>query len=161
MVYDTQDKRNVIGNAMKDNFSKALKFVLKWEGYLSENPDDPGGLTIFGISKRHWPKEVEEMSKLELDKALMVAQRIYKTAYWDALDCDNLPYPEDIVIFDSGVNCGVSRAKRWCKDSVSWVDIIMDRLNHYNSLKSSTFMAGWVNRLLALYKEVKDGNIIT
>jgi lysozyme family protein len=49
---------------MKDNFDKALSFVLSWEGGYSNDPDDPGGETNFGISKRSYPNEnIKDMTK--------------------------------------------------------------------------------------------------
>ena len=51
---------------MKD-FDKALKFVLKWEGGYSNDPNDPGGETKYGISKRSYPEL--DISKLTLEQA--------------------------------------------------------------------------------------------
>ena len=41
-----------MGLAMKDNFSSALKEVLKHEGGYSNHPQDPGGATMRGITQR-------------------------------------------------------------------------------------------------------------
>lgn len=37
---------------MKENFEKAFSFVLKWEGVYTNDKDDPGGETKYGISKK-------------------------------------------------------------------------------------------------------------
>ena len=39
-----------------DNFTRAISFVLKWEGGYVNDPADPGGKTKYGISKRYHPK---------------------------------------------------------------------------------------------------------
>ncbi len=65
-------------------FSAALKFALKWEGGYVNDPDDPGGETKYGISKRAHP---------EVDiKNLTVAQagEIYKREYWDSIGLDSI-----------------------------------------------------------------------
>ena len=52
---------------MCDNFKMALEFVLRWEGFVSDVPNDEGGMTIFGISKRSHPKAVMGMHQLILE----------------------------------------------------------------------------------------------
>ena len=39
-----------------DLFDAAVSYVLKWEGGYSNDPDDPGGETNFGISKRAYTR---------------------------------------------------------------------------------------------------------
>ena len=39
-------------------------------------------------------------------------QEIYRTRYWDALRCDELPAGLDYAVFDYGVNSGVSRSAK-------------------------------------------------
>jgi len=80
---------------MKD-FDKAIKFVLKWEGKYSNDPQDPGGETKYGISKRSYPEL--DISKLTLKQA----KEIYYQNYWLKCGCDSLPYPFNIVVFDYG-----------------------------------------------------------
>ncbi len=38
------------------------------------------------------------------------ARRIYRSKYWDALRCDELPPGVDYAVFDYGVNSGISRS---------------------------------------------------
>jgi len=37
-------------------FDQAVEVILKHEGGLADNPNDPGGITNFGISKRSYPE---------------------------------------------------------------------------------------------------------
>ena len=40
------------------DFQKAYKELMRVEGFYSMDPSDPGGETIYGISRRNWPKWV-------------------------------------------------------------------------------------------------------
>lgn len=154
---------------MQENFKKALEFVLKWEGGRSEHPKDPGGLTIYGISQKSYPKEVAQMDALwkqgKKSEALEIAKKIYKANYWDKLNCDALPYPLDIIAFDTAVNMGVGTALSFLKQSKDYRDFLLLRIERYKNLAQTNknltiFLIGWLNRVLDLYKTIsKEGNI--
>ena len=81
-------------------FEDALKFVLKWEGGYSNDPNDPGGETKFGISKRSYPNlDIKNLT-------LKQAKEIYFQNYWLKAGCDKLTSPLDIIVFDTAVNMG-------------------------------------------------------
>src|SRR5262249_10502276 len=42
--------------------------------------------------------------------SLADAKNIYRSKYWDALRCDDLPAGVDYTVFDYGVNSGIGRA---------------------------------------------------
>ena len=136
---------------MKD-FNKALKFVLKWEGGYSNDPRDPGGETNFGISKRSYPNE--DIKNMTLDRA----KEIYYQNYWLKAGCDDLPYPFNIVVFDTAVNMGRSRAIKFIDPYNDWRDYLLKRLYTYSKFKQAKlYFRGWANRTLDLYKLIKDG----
>ena len=91
---------------MIDSWPQALDFVLAKEGGYSNNPMDPGGETKYGISKRAFP--AIDIARLTLEEA----GKIYKRAYWDECNCDELPPPWDFAVFDCAVNQGPMKAKR-------------------------------------------------
>jgi len=134
---------------MEHNLQKALDFVLRHEGEYVNDPDDPGGETKFGISKRAYPNL--DIASLTIEEA----RKIYKRDYWDAIRANFLFDGMDIAAFDSAVNCGVQKTQRWINLSFDSLDLIMFRLEHYNSLNKPMFMKGWINRLIDLWKEVK------
>ena len=143
-----------------NDFEKALKFVMKWEGFISDNPYDSGGLTIWGISSRSHPDAVREMKKLidegNKAEALKIAQDIYYHNYWLKADCDKLTYPLNIIQFDTAVNCGVSRANKLMIASLSWQEYLLNRIEFYTKLKDAKyFIRGWVNRVIDLYQLIK------
>lgn len=91
---------------MKSSYKKALDIVLGFEGGYVDDPDDPGGETKYGISRRSYP---------DLDiKALthQKAEEIYRADYWDKCKCGELPCGVDLVVFDAAVNQGPGFACR-------------------------------------------------
>ena len=130
-------------------FEDALKFVLKWEGGYSNDPNDPGGETKFGISKKAYP--YEDIKNMTLERA----EKIYYENYWLKAGCDKLTSPLDIVVFDTAVNMGVSRAKEFLTASSDWEDFLFRRIDFYTKCnKSNIYLKGWINRVVDLYKNV-------
>lgn len=136
---------------MKKDFNKALKFVLKWEGGYSNDPRDPGGETKYGISKRSYPNE--DIKNMTLERA----KEIYYQNYWLKAGCDDLPYPFNIVVFDTAVNMGRSRAIKFIDPYNDWRDYLLKRLYTYSKFRQAKlYFRGWANRTLDLYKLIKD-----
>jgi len=80
-----------------------IKEVLEKEGGYSNDPNDPGGETNFGISKRSYPElNIKDLTE---EKAIDIYERIWVRAkVWSI--------PEDFqeIYFDMVVNHGRSRA---------------------------------------------------
>lgn len=91
---------------MKEDWEKAIEFVLRMEGGYTLDANDPGGETNFGISKKAYPSL--DIKNLTIEEA----QQIYQRDYWLPCACDELPPPFAIAIFDMAVNMGVVKAKR-------------------------------------------------
>lgn len=91
---------------MNSNWDAAVAFVLKEEGGYTWEETDRGGETNFGISKRSYPNEdIKAMTETR-------AREIYKSDFWNACRCDELPSPLDIAMLDAAVNQGEGAAKR-------------------------------------------------
>jgi hypothetical protein len=136
-----------------NEFRKGLGFVLKWEGDYSIDPDDPGGETKWGISKRAYPSL--DIKNLTPEQACT----IYANDYWDKCGCDDIPYPLNIVVFDSAVQHGPSKALEWLKSSTDVDSYIEARKQYYIKIvnknpPSVRFLRGWLNRLGDLDKFV-------
>lgn len=104
------------------------KVILAEGGYIND-PDDAGGETYLGISRRNNPKWVgweviDDIKKkygtkgitarLKKDIALTnSAKLLYKQNYWDVLELDDIP-SQSIAheLFDTCVNCGKATAIR-------------------------------------------------
>lgn len=131
-------------------FPRAIEFVLAHEGIYSNDTGDPGGETHWGISKRAYPDlNITALTKED-------AIKIYRQDYWDKMGCDALPWPMDMIIMDTGVNCGPSRALLWAKTFITPADYLFRRLRHYAGLKGmAIYMRGWIFRVLDLYEATK------
>ena len=97
---------------MKRNFETALQHVLKEEGGVADHPNDPGGLTKYGITlptlSSYRKADVKKADLLALTK--QEAAFIYRSRYWDTVRGDELPAGIDLCLFDFAVNSGPMRA---------------------------------------------------
>jgi len=135
---------------MKENWDMAIKFALMWEGEYSNDPDDPGGETKWGVSKRAYPHlDIKNLTK---DECIA----IHKHDRWDAMDCDLLSDKLDIVVFDTALNMGIGRATTILDKTSNWRDYLMYRIERYKDLGKSKpmFLRGWLNRALYLWKNL-------
>jgi lysozyme family protein len=107
------------------NFAAALAAVRRWEGGLADHPSDHGGLTKWGISLRFLRAvgldatgdgvvDGRDIRALSEDQ---VAQ-LYRTHFWMACLCDELPAGLDLAVFDCAVNQGPGRARRLLQASL-------------------------------------------
>jgi lysozyme family protein len=85
-------------------FDQAFELLIPREGEYSNNPNDPGGETKFGISKRAYPHLDIKSLTLEAAKA------IYRQDYWNKALCPSLPDPLQFQVFDTAVNSGPRQA---------------------------------------------------
>jgi lysozyme family protein len=96
---------------MRSSYDQCLERVLVHEGGYTNDPRDPGGPTNFGITIYDYRKYVKPSATAADVKRMSLAEakRIYRSKYWDALCCDNLPSGVDYTVFDYGVNSGIGR----------------------------------------------------
>lgn len=148
---------------MKENFDYCLNEVLKSEGGYSNDAGDPGGPTNFGITIADYRRYINPSGTATDVRNMHVedAKNIYKTKYWDAMHCDNLPSGVDYVVFDYGVNSGVGRSTRVYQkfshitDSAQLINAICDeRMAFLQSLKTwHIFGRGWTTRVSSVRRK--------
>lgn len=85
-----------------DLFDAAFALVVALEGGFASDPDDPGGVTRFGISARAYP--ALDIAHLPLDEA----KAIYRRDYWDPHHCGTMPWRWALAVFDGVVNQGTA-----------------------------------------------------
>ena len=96
------------------SYDEALRRVLVHEGGYSNHPSDPGGPTNWGITihdaRAYWKTAATAADVRSMP--VEVAKDIYRSKYWDAMRCNDLPAGVDYAVFDYGVNSGIGRAVR-------------------------------------------------
>ena len=98
---------------MNESFNRAFEIVLRFEGGYVYDPDDPGGETKYGISKRQYPHlDIKNLTKEQ-------AKEIYYSDYWLRAKCHLLPYGLDIYHFDTSVNVGIRRANKFLQTAIN------------------------------------------
>ncbi|WP_306663780.1 MULTISPECIES: glycosyl hydrolase 108 family protein [Mesorhizobium] len=97
---------------MDRNFARALALVLKSEGLWSDNPADPGGATMKGVTLANFRRYVKaDATKADLRKITDAqVSTVYRRFYWDATAGAQLPGGVDYAVFDFAVNSGPARA---------------------------------------------------
>lgn len=112
------------------DFDRAFKKVVFNEGGYVNDPDDAGGETYMGISRRAYPnsiiwKHIDEITKRyktiktinqklkENTELTEKIKAIYKSDYWMPFNLDNVNTQRLAdQIFDNAVNRGVSATKK-------------------------------------------------
>lgn len=117
----------------RSRFDICLETVLQHEGGYADHPNDPGGATNLGITRktlacaggrsRPWALAKTEVRSLQWAKAA----RIYRSGYWQASKADSMSSGLDLALFDFTVNSEpdravcpyaadcVGRAGGWCR----------------------------------------------
>ncbi len=132
-------------------FEDCMQFVFKWEGGYVNDPNDLGGETKYGITKRWHPNlDIKNLTREQ-------AMEIYYKDYWLKAGCDKMFYPANLIIFDTAVNMGVSRALDLWNGVDNWYDYLFKRIQYYTSMPSAKYyLRGWTNRCIDLWREVKS-----
>ena len=139
-----------------DDFKDAIEFVFSEEcpkrgSCYVNDPDDPGGETNFGISKRQYPNEdIKGMTKPR-------AMHLLHRDYWLKSGSDKLNWPMSLYVFDAYVNMHPTVVKKLRKSSSNWFDFLMERLFAYARLaqrkpKLRKFLPIWVMRVVRVYR---------
>lgn len=104
----------MVNTRLKPKFMKAVELTLRHEGGYVNNPDDPGGETKFGISKRSY--HFLDIRKLTEEEAI----NIYFKDFWE---CFNYHLIENEKIrnkvFDMGVIMGPKRSIEMLQEALS------------------------------------------
>ena len=108
---------------MEKNYQHCLEMILHHEGGYVNHPEDPGGATNLGVTKRvyeEWVGRTVTLDKMEQLQVSDVAP-IYKKNYWDRIKGDDLPEGLNLCVFDFGVNAGTGRAAKYLQTMIGTV----------------------------------------
>jgi len=146
-------------------FTRALQFVLDYEGGFVDNPADPGGATNHGITQAVYDeyrlgrgfskRSVRDITSDEYEY-------IYRHSYWAPIA---ERYADDghpglaLYVFDSCVQHGVERVKHWMDNQrrellmhpvTGLTSLHAVRVNYYVNLTAwGSFGRGWMRRVTA------------
>lgn len=167
---------------MKDNFQKSLELILKSEGGFSNDPRDPGGTTNLGVTNGSWQAWLKRpVSKTEMRSLTPeIVAPFYKTQYWDACRCDELPLGIDYAVFDFAINSGTHQASKLLQEALGvnadgvigpqtltavsnygvseLTELFSEKKElFYRSLRTfAAFGKGWLNRVVDVQKNVEQ-----
>jgi len=141
-----------------NRFEKFLPFIYRWEcvtdrkgNVIAENdPDDPGGVTKYGIDKASHPGvDVRNLTEPQ-------ARAIYANE-WRASGAEMMADDLGECYFNACVNCGTGRAKKLLVGATTAAQYLDNQEAFYRRLAASRttlakFLKGWLNRTRDLRK---------
>lgn len=150
------------------NFNDAIDFTLQNEGGFSDNPNDSGGATNFGITQETYSRFVGRPVSVEEVKAMPLqdAKTIYERSYWAPLDLNNFAYqPSATALFDMGVNLGVVTAARLAQEACCdvGINLVVDGILGATSCEKINqlgpdFMTPFHTRVVSHYEQIVANN---
>lgn len=107
------------------DFLKAHAFTAKWEGGLCDHPNDPGGITNFGVSLR-WLRslgydlgDVDGDGDIDADDVRALtsddAARLFQLKFWEPFGLGQLSQAVATAYYDAAVNTGPAQAARFAQ----------------------------------------------
>lgn len=158
------------------DFDRAFDRLIGHEGGYSNHPTDPGGETMWGVTRRVAIQEgyQGEMRIMPRD----FAKKVYRKRYWDAIRAEELPAGLRYSVFDAAVNSGVKQAVQWLQRALdigddgivgpltistaqtvhpleTAVKMNAERLDFMTSLPTwGAFGRGWARRMAANFREL-------
>jgi hypothetical protein len=139
---------------VRDDYNQAFKLTIGLEGKPSNDPRDPGGFTIWGLSAR-W-------NKVTIHTTIDEAKAIYLRDYWIPAGCDTQPFPMDICLFDSQVNPqndpklpGGGNQEIMNMAPVNWQEYTIFRMQRYMRVSKDVYVKGHIFRVLRLCDSIR------
>ena len=151
------------------NFDQAFDKLMGFEGGYTDNPNDPGGETCWGVTKSE--AIANGYTGKMKDFPVELAKEIYYQKYWGKVQADQLPDVLRYAVFDAAVNSGPTQAAKWLQRAIGVSDdgvigpktitfvscqnpdvvlrrMLSQRLIFMTSLPAwSTFSKGWARRI--------------
>lgn len=113
---------------MSKAFEAAFEHTMGFEGGYSNHPQDRGGETYMGISRRTWPDwpgwRLVDQEPLKPGRfcrnpsVALLAREFYEANFWEPVAAWGLPDRLTMKVFDTAVNCGLKTATRLLQEAV-------------------------------------------
>lgn len=129
-------------------FDAAFQIVVGIEAGYVNDPQDRGGETKYGVSKRAYPElDIQNLTLAE-------AKAIYLRDYWERAGCNLLSWERALCVFDCSVNQGVGTARTLLQQSSDMPEFMSQRALRYAATAHfDRFGHGWMKRLFNVFKE--------
>lgn len=152
-------KQDAINPQLK--WQRCIAFVRKWEGGWADNPNDPGGATMKGITLdtyTRWRQAHGQPAPSKADlRAIPDAEvdQIYFEWYWVASGADKMPWPMCLAQMDTAVNAGVGRAQQMhAKSEGNFLAYMGHLIDWYTRIENfEHFGKAWIRRRADLLLE--------
>ncbi len=168
---------------MNKRFLDIYRIVMEYEGGYVNHPNDPGGETYKGISRRAHP-DWKGWELIDQKKPVpeQLVQEFYYNNYWVRLRADEMPYPIGEYLFDFGVNAGIIRAvitvQKILNVKVDGVlgpvtigaiqkqdpqklmyELLKERVSYYTTItmrnsRFQVFFLGWIRRTIEVFERL-------
>lgn len=129
-------------------FEKCVELILRLEGGYSNDPQDRGGETRWGVSKRAFPHiNIKDLTKED-------AIEIYRIYYWDKIRIGEMPPEVRLAVFDCAVNQGHIRAVSFLQKSLGVLNdgiVGPDTLAAFSSQSPKLFLSNFLMRRFEAY----------
>lgn len=104
---------------MRNNLAAGLAHIKEFEGGYVNDPDDPGGVTVWGVA---WNRIGRTLGMRKKDFLGMTwedaAEKVFEPHYFIPAGCEDWPVGIDLVVFDTAVNQGVKASTRFLQRAV-------------------------------------------
>ena len=102
-------------------FCYAVEVTLEAEGIFSDDPQDSGGATIYGVSSKWYPEAYKCICNApSVTEAIRCTKEFYHIEFWLRLQCDKLDSKHIATeVFDTAVNVGKKYAVKFLQEAVN------------------------------------------
>ncbi len=142
-------------------FEQAFNYLLLFEGGFSDDKNDKGGITKFGISERSYPNI--DITQLTLEEA----KNIYYEDFWLKNKCDKIIHTKvAIKLFDISVNTGLKVAARILQRAVRASGIMLSEdgiigektINSVNKIDGGILLSALKSEIAGYYRIIITKN---
>ena len=152
------------------NFENAFAFVMGIEGNYANDPDDNGGETYCGISRRAHP-DWKGWQIIDIAKKLKnfpeslynntglknEVKELYQQKYWNAIDGERWPLKLSTILFDIAVNCGVNTAIEYLQKTIN---LLNNNQKYYADIVVDSIYGSTTGSMLSVCQKTRPCNLI-
>lgn len=164
---DLSGLMNLSGSAV---FEKLMPMIFKVEGWLSNDADDRGGVTLAGITwgayKSYMQGKGTTLSRSEAESQLIeyskqpreifekIASDIYLENYWNPSGCEKLPPLIAAVHFDAAVNHGVGGAEKLLSRTLEKAGVSLEGLSGISEEEQTRIAKIYIDERKEYYNDI-------